>query len=357
VTAGPPAISSLSPTYPGANMSDKFLLPNLGIPLFVDPEKNLPATPKASMDSWYVISTFEADGKQIGFEWHQGLIAVNETLKVSSTEFLLMNGTDQVWIDNALDEPAVGEIGSSAEVCHVQSSFGTLKGGLDKLELALSVDRGGVDVVFTPKSEVLYNGTTGLVALLGYERDAALLTGSYQFAFPNMDVQGTVTIDGDVHEIQNATAWFDRQWGCGSPEILDPKAGASTAAWLWIGTPLNEASTAAISLWDMFIDGTRRSFATILDEHGVQTNYLVNLGYEQIWTSERTGNSYPREIHVSVPSADLTMSFQAMFDEPEFDHGQQMINGCQSLSEMTGTYRGVPIERHVIVEMIGNLCG
>jgi predicted secreted hydrolase len=329
-------------------MSDKFLLPNLGIPLFVDAEKNLPATPGASLDSWYVISTFEVDGKQIGFEWHQGVMAVSETITVSSTEFLLMNGSDQIWIDNALDEPAVGEIGSSAEVCHVQSSFGTFQGDRDKLELALTVDRGGVDVVLTPKNEVLYNGTTGLVAML---------TGSYQFAFPNMDVQGTITIDGKVHEIENATAWFDRQWGYSSPEILDPKAGAATAAWLWIGTPLNEESTAAISLWDMFIDGTRRSFATILEENGVQTNHLVDLTYEQIWTSERTGNRYPREIHVSVPTADLTMAFQAMFDEPEFDHGQQMINGCQSLSEMTGTYRGVPIRRHVIVEMIGNLCG
>lgn len=325
--------------------SDKFLLPNLGVPGFCDPEKDLVAAPGASQDSWYVKGSFEADGKHIGFIWHQHL-----TGPVYFGEIVVMEGTENVWVPLTFDEQVAGENGASEKELHVRSSYGALKGGRDKMELAVSHDHGAVDLVLTPKSEVLYNGTTGYLALM---------TGSYQFAFPNMDVQGSVTIDGKTYQVpEGTTAWFDRQWSFTlSSDGLSHKAGKALPAWLWIGTPINEAGTAAISLWDVFKNGTRRSFATILDEEGLQYNVLAEVTYGGIWIHEGTGNSYPRTVDVSVPAVDLTLSFVAMIDEPVYDHGGGAISGAMSLSTMTGSYRGSPINSHYILEMIGNLCG
>jgi hypothetical protein len=126
---------------------------------------------------------------------------------------------------------------------------------------------------------------------------------------------------------------------------------------LWCGAPLDETATAAISLWDVFEGGARRSSATILDEHGVQSNVVLDVRHERIWTSGRSGNSYPREVHIDGPAADLTLAFTAMLDKPEFEPNQQGLAACQGLCTMTGRYRGAPIDGHVIVEMVRNVSG
>lgn len=329
---------------------DKFNLPNLGVPIFADAERDLPTVPGTSQDSWYVKGHFEAEGKQIGFVWHQQTTGLDPNARASFGEVILTEGTENVWIPRTIDEPVGGDFGASGEVLHVWSSYGALKGGRDKMELAVSHDRGAMDFVLTPKSEVLYNGATGYLALM---------TGSYEFAFPNVDVQGTVTIDGKVYDVpEGSTAWFDRQWTTTfAPDSLSQQSDNPLPAWLWIGTPINEAGTAAVSLWDNFANGTRRTFATILDEGGLQYNVEAEVEYGEIYTHQGTGSSYPRKVHVAVPDADLTLSFTAMVDEPVYDHGKGAINGSMSLSTMSGTYRGSPIDGHYILEMVGNLCG
>ena len=68
----------------------KFELENKGIPIFIDDVKDLPAKKGTHMDSWYVISSFELDGVQYGFEWHQQSIDCNFV----TAEFLMMGFRD-----------------------------------------------------------------------------------------------------------------------------------------------------------------------------------------------------------------------------------------------------------------------
>jgi predicted secreted hydrolase len=328
---------------------DKFRLRNLGVPIFVDVDKHLLAVPGATQDSWYAKATFEADDKQIGFLWHQHVNPAGADAKTTFGEFVVIDGTDKVFIPIATDEPAVGGIGASETEVDVRSSLGALTGDRHELKLAVSHEGNAMDLEFSPR-EVLYNGTTGYLSLM---------TGSYQFAFPNMEVRGTVTIEGRQYEVpEDTTTWFDRQWSHTlAPDALSQQSSGPLPTWLWIGTPINDATTAAISLWDVFVDGTRRTFATILDEDGLQYNVVAEVTYDQIWTSELNGNSYPRELHVDVPAADLELSFTALLDEPAYDHGGGAINGAYSLSKMRGSFRGRPIDGHHILEMVGDLCG
>jgi len=81
-------------------MSKKNSMKNSGVPLFVNYKEDLSAKPEATADSWYIICNFESEGKQIGFEWHQMFMG-SGTIQVNNTEFLLMEGTEKIWIDNA----------------------------------------------------------------------------------------------------------------------------------------------------------------------------------------------------------------------------------------------------------------
>ncbi|MBP2632995.1 MAG: hypothetical protein H6Q70_3623 [Firmicutes bacterium] len=332
-------------------MSKKNLMINSGVPLFVNYKEDLPAKTKATADSWYVICNFESDGKQVGFEWHQMFMG-SGTIQVNNTEFLLMEGTEKVWIDNAKTGPTSEIHGASDKELNVYSEFGSLRGDYRKMTLKLEVENGSVDVVLTPReNNVLYNGTTGLLNLLN--------TDSYQFSFPNMDVDGTVTIRGKEYKVNHATAWFDRQWGFGSAEGLLAKSSDKSLkpAWMWLGMTLNDDACGAISLWDTYSGGKKNAFATILNKNGTQINVTADITYDHIWTSSRTGNQYPANIHISIPAEKLDITLTALLDEPEFAHNGGMTQGCQSLCAVTGSYKGCPINRHVILEMIGDLCG
>ncbi|MDO4248658.1 MAG: lipocalin family protein [Neisseria sp.] len=155
---------------------------------------------------------------------------------------------------------------------------------------------------------------------------------SYQFAFPNMDVSGTLRLHDEVIKIQDTTAWLDRQWRYPTPENSGFDFLGNLPSWLWLGITLNPAQTAALSLGDVcYGNGEHHAFATLLDENGLQSNHVAELDYRDVWQSEQTGNSYPARLHIRIPTADIELTLTAMRDNPEFCHGGGTVNisGCQ----------------------------
>ena len=323
---------------------------NRGIPLFVNPKADLPAREGAAIDSWYVISNFESEGEQLGFMWHQQIIDAGPAGRFLTAEFLLMNGNRNIWSNNSIGVPVSLAAGADRERLNVYSPLGALTGDAGRMELKLHVDEGALDVVLTPKKEVLCNGTTGLLKFMGG-------IDSYQFSFPNMDIEGSFTLRGKTCRIEKTTAWFDRQWGFeGNPNTVGG-TGMNKPAWLWLGMTLNEDSRRAISLWDCYGKDGRFAFATVLNANGTQVNAAAEVTYDRIWTSEKSGNSYPYEVHIAVPSEDLQMNLTAVIDKPEFSREGNDIAGCQSFCRVAASYQGNPIDRYVILEMVGDLCG
>lgn len=328
------------------------LMPNKGLPLSVNYLTDLPAKANSSFDSWYVICNFECQGKQLGFEWHHQTLNAGPAGLVVTAEFLMLNGTDNICIHNAMTEPVSAVNGSDQEKMRVFSTWGELAGDHTKMTLRLNVDEGELDIVLTPKKEVLFNGTTGLLHFIASD--------SHQFSFPNMDIEGTLTIQGKAYPIKNTTAWFDRQWGfeMSMTEGVAPfMPGMFQDAWLWLGLTLNKDNSEAISLWDAYQEDGRHAFATFLKKDGAQVNAIADVTYEQVWTSSNSGKSYPRVINISVPTEDFYVKLVSMISDPEFVRTDVNICGCQTLCEVTGSYQGEPIARNVVLELINDVCG
>jgi AcrR family transcriptional regulator/predicted secreted hydrolase len=343
------AVNSPPNTAKERAMTLKTDAPNLGIPMFVEPRRDLLAKPQSPVDSWYVNCNFRVGERELGFEWHQMVTALGPGKQITRTEFLLMDASRRIWLDHASEETVAGDIGAATDRCRVTSSFGSLAGDRDRLTLNLHAPDGAVDMVLKPKEQVLYNGTVGMIPLLG---------SCFQYAFPNMSVEGTIRLNDETLDVGRATAWLDRQW---APPALPAEFNfeAFGGSWVWLGMTLNPEGTAAISLWDLVEDnGRRHAFATILDANGVQSNHSAAVTYGGVWQSERTGNSYPSTVSITIPSADLALSLNALLERPEFSHGRdrRSFGGCQSPCAVRGHYGSIPIDRVVILEMIGDVC-
>ena len=325
----------------------KFELKSNGIPLFCDEVKDLPAKKGTGFDSWYVICNFEADGKQYGFEWHQQSMFD----KFITVETLLMDADRKLWLNHAATEPITDTSGASYTDLNVYSSFGRLDGTRDEMHLRLDVGDGQVDVVVRPTSDVLYNGTTGLLKFLGGG-------DSYEYAYFNMAIEGTVTIQAKTIEITNATAWFDRQWGFTQEanEVYEG-SGMNKLSWLWLGLPLGSDRKEALSLWDAYGKDGRFNFATVYHRDGTQINLPASVEYIDIWKSQQSGNEYPRKVAVHVPLDQIDLMLEFVSDNPEFYREDGSINGCQSLCHVTGTCHGQHVDTYNILEIIGDLCG
>ena len=325
----------------------KYELDSKGIPLFVDVVKDMPARQNTSFDSWYVICNFEHEGKQYGFEWHQQ--SVKEFFM--TVEYLMMDADRSIYSNNAVDMPICEACGHSYEELNVFSPFGTLTGDRNEMKLNIQCEDGAVDVVLRPRKDVLYNGTCGMLKFLGGDF-------SYQYSFPNMDIEGTMTLKGKTIPITNTTAWFDRQWGVNkaSSDHINAGEGMNKLAWLWLGMTLEDGN-GAVSLWDSYGPEGRNAFATIMQSNGIQYNAEAEVTYEDVWTSAKSGNSYPRAVNFNVPKADLAIRVEFISDDPEFFREGNPICGCPSLCKVTGSYKGEALDRCVILELINDVNG
>ena len=323
---------------------------NYGFPMSVNVREDLKAVPQALIDSWYVKTEFEADGKQLGFTWHHGVQAYGNEIKVSA-ECLFMNATEDIWLNNKILSPVNDENGVASECMHCFSSWGDFLGDMNHMTLDLKIGENEIHMNFIPNGEILYNGGTGLIHFGN--------TGSYQYSFPNMKMEGTFILQGRTYKVQNAHAWFDRQYGFASTRTGGFTFAPGQSSWLWIGLSRLQNGRGAVSLWDVYGSAERYAFGTFLHEDGVMTNTSADITYDDIWTSEKSGHSYPNTIHIRIPSEDFDVKLTCLASgqDAEFVHEVKLLSGCQCLYHISGTYKGEEIDSSVDVEMIGDVCG
>jgi len=328
----------------------KNLMTNNGFPMSVNVLEDLKPVQRAQIDSWYIKTEFEADGKQLGFTWHHMVQPYGNEIKISA-ESLLMDATDDIWLNNKILSSMNDENGVASDRMHCFSSWGDFSGDMNHMTLDLKIDESEIHMNFIPNGEILYNGGTGLIEFGS--------TGSYQYSFPNMKMEGTFILQGHEYKVKNAHAWFDRQYGMPTsrPEGFEFAPGKSS--WLWIGLSPLKNGRGAVSLWDVYGPAERYAFGTFLHQDGVMTNASADITYDDIWTSERTGHSYPNTINISIPAEDFDVKLTCLASgqDAEFVHEVKLLSGCQCLYHISGTYKGEKIDCSVDAEMIGNLCG
>lgn len=335
----------------------KNLLKNDGFPYSVDVASWLKPIKNSCTDSWYVKAEFQADGRQFGFTWHEGTTLVPnpqnpaEQVTIVSAESLFMDVSNDLFISNDITTPPDEKNGVALERMRVFSNWGELSGDEKKMRLDLVIGDNEVHVDLEYNDEVMLNGGIGLIEF-GSE-------SSYEYAFPNMKMSGSVTIQGHTYQLDNAYAWFDRQVGLinqkDEPRLLE----AGKSCWMWIGMPRLNGARGALSLWDVYNPGRRNAFATVVHEDGTERNVDCDITYDDVWTSEKTGFSYPRTINIDMPAEDIHFKMTCMSGgtNQEFARDPKGLSGCQCLYHAVGSYKGIPIDRAANVEMIGDLCG
>lgn len=326
----------------------KISLKNNGLPMFAYPESDLNGKGAIMMDSFYFNSAFEVDGKILGIQWHQQTNVLPNGKSVS-VEFDVMDGNERTYSPHAGVYPFGNEAGADKDKFRVFSPLGTVEGDSKRMTAELKDGNTSMSLVFENESQVLYNGTMGMIRFLG--------TDSYEFAYPNMNVSGKVVYNGKKYIIKNKKAWFDRQWSFEPNGIESVVAvpGMAKLSWLWMGVNLCDDGSESISLWDAYGAKGRNCFATIAYKNGTNINYLMDVEYSGLWTSEKTGNTYPAAVKISVPEADLFMTCTKMIDDPEA--ASDFVSGCQGLVKVEGKYKGRDFTRYAVQEIVGNLCG
>lgn len=327
----------------------KNLQANKGCTHYMDSSEGMKPVPNAVVDSWYIISNFEDKGKILGLQWH---VQTMDNCKAISVEVMLNNATDNICISNEMTAPASEKNGVDKDRIHVFCDWGELIGDVNHMTLKMDVPEGSINISIKPR-DVLYNCATGFLPIAGGV--------CLQFAYPNMEVEGTVTIKGETYEVKNTTAWLDRQSQNGVNDginsVAPTDAGQYHLSWLWLGLPLGEKHDEAISLWDSCQADGRYCFATIMKRDGSHICAPTNVTYDEIWTSSRSGNSYPKKVHVSLPSQELELDVQALVDDAEYVHEGINLAGCQVLSKVDGTYQGTKVDSYVLLELINDVCG
>lgn len=324
----------------------KNLIPSHGIPMFVHDERDLIGKHDTNFDSWYIISNWEYEGHQYGFEWHQ------QTLGDSfvTCEFFLMDEGRSIYRNFALDGPVDYEnYGVAYDKLHVYTPSGGLTGDRKEMHLKVEKEDCALDITVRPGSKVLHNGTTGMLYFLGAD--------SYQYAFPLMEIEGNMTIAGKTVPVQNTTAWFDRQWGLEpTKDVYNANAGLRMA-WTWLGIVLNGGKDGVVSLWDSYAAEGHSSFCTVLQPNGIEYNVACEVTYEGLWVSKKTGNTYPHSVNFKCDTVGMDLTAVFLPEDPEFAREAIPIHGCQSLCKVTGTFNGQQIDQYQILELINDVCG
>ena len=219
------------------------------------------------------------------------------------------------------------------------------------MTLKLQSEDCSLDVTLENKGDLLINGTMGMMRFIGCD--------SYQFAYPNLVMNGTLTVGGKTYNLVNEHAWFDRQWSDRNTEgeSVLRLPGVLQVSWVWFGLPLNPEKTEFFSFWDTVDLRGRHTFATVRTAEGKQVNVLCKAEYSNFWTGSlcEPGNTYPRTTRIVSEEIGLDITLESGIDNPE--SGNPMIAGCQDLCHVLGTYKGQQVDAYTVLEIVNNVCG
>ncbi|MFV0560816.1 MAG: lipocalin family protein [Enterococcus sp.] len=326
---------------------------NKGVPMSIDAATVLTAKPDKVMDSWYISCACESNGHKLGFVWHQMFHASG----FSTAELLLMDGESGKSFTNLHMSETDEQTFTSMNHLQVVSPIATLIDTGNGWTLKAHTENGTLEATILPKDDI-YVGATGALEL---HRGAL----SYEYAYPNMVVNGKIVLDSIEYPFSDAVAWFDRQYAelisgghsIGAENMFSAGADGNGTSWLWAGMSLCNDSV-AMMMTDINDAEKRSAFATLTHENGTHVNTKIDVSYDEIWQSKKSGYYYPNKINVKVPYEDITMTLEVICSN-DFHHTGGGLDqaGCQSLCKVDGVYKGKDFSKLQIVEFVGNTCG
>jgi predicted secreted hydrolase len=186
-----------------------------------------------------------------------------------------------------------------------------------------------LDLTLTATQPPLLQGQQGL-SRKGPQAEQA----SYYVSQPQLQVAGTLKLQGQAFPISGGRAWLDHEW---SQAVLHPEA----VGWDWIGMNLdNGAALTAFHL--RRADGSALwaggSFRTAQGKLQTFTSTEVSFTAQRTWVSPQSQGRYPVEWLVQTPAGNFTV--HAVVDAQELDSrastGTQYWEGLSTLRDTSG---------------------
>ncbi|MFP8489244.1 lipocalin-like domain-containing protein [Gracilimonas sp. Q87] len=175
-----------------------------------------------------------------------------------------------------------------------------------------------LDLNITPAKPLVLQGEDGYDPK-GSEQGNA----SYYLAFTRMKTEGTVTKDGEVHDV-NGYSWMDHEW---STSALDEEQ----EGWDWFSIQLsNNYEIMYYQLRNS--DGSVSQFTngSIIDPEGNKSNFNpgdVSLEVLDRWVSPHSKAEYPTQWNLRIPNHGVDLQLSTVFPDQEMDVSVRYYEG------------------------------
>lgn len=224
-----------------------------------------------------------------------------------------------------------------------------LKNGTYQLKLQHKELGLAVDLNFKPLKKPVRHGDDGVVRGVSAE-------DMFYYFIPRNKVTGSFTIKKDKYTVQNASGWYDHEFGCHAKKDEGEKDDMKKdVSWNWIAVQLDNGSElTAYDLVDLKTGEDCGSFIILVEKDGTRkysTNFTLKPEGE-LWTSTRTFNEYPGTWRLEAPDFGVSLVAQAAFpnqefatviSKPAFWEGRMNVTGKVKGKKVTGPGY---IERH-----------
>lgn len=301
----------------------------------IDIVNDLPMKRGYSVNSWFAIGHFEADGHVLNYLAHVIVMSVKGIPVALNSSFSV---TDQTtgWYgsEDKLYAPWKGTFAADRFV--VRAPNCSLEGDLETMRVRAEMKGASIDLTLHGTGHPLYNKGTGRFELLGLD--------VRQYSLPTMETSGQITIEGRTHDVAG-TSWFDRQWQ--NQNILK-----LNGRWTWMD--LNLSNGLRLSLWEAVdTEGRTDSWVTCIDEHGthrVAALTPLTEGASDYWLPA-SGNRYPTRWHLTAPELGLDL---VVTPSPREQELQGFLPHYEAASDVAGTIDGEQVTGYCYVEMVGD---
>lgn len=216
----------------------------------------------------------------------------------------------------------------------------TLSGDDGTHSFAATTDTFAFDLtVEATKPAVLHNETGYLEALNGW---------TYYYSWTNMDLNGTLTVDGRELDV-TGEAWMDHQWG-------DFVVSGYPSGWQWFAVSMDNNYELMVAE-ARESDGQVITYSTLVDPSGATTHVDgedVTIEVLDTWTSPHTGGEYPAGWRITIPAHELSMTLMPLLDDQEFTLAfPPNTIYWEGLTETDITFGGRPVDGSAYVELVG----
>jgi predicted secreted hydrolase len=322
----------------------------LGIPKFVDHEKDLRIHLGYHTDSNFVVTNLKADdGRSFQIILHQMVVNPHKDPNNYPLMLSIVSLSDRANREYTHRETVykAGQFQVSTERLDIKCATSGIKGSADAMQLWADLPDGAgrFELTLRRTGPALDNCATGYFPFLSNEVQV------WQFAFPYMTAQGKLTLHGKTSNV-TGDAWLDRQWNDMSPDFF-----AKRTKWRWMN--LNLSNQYKISAWDMTVDAkNENAWATVISPQGLHmVADMVPLARDEsdYWISPRTQQKYATKYIVRLPSLDTELHVKVWDGLPQ----QEIVSPSgddkyEAACTFEGRFMGQPVTGFNCVELVGN---